>query len=202
MSHGVCGQPAASQCKPVSPPDFLPLLVKENIAKDVLWGVYLAGRSLFVGVQPVTPFLPGCFILSSDRHYSRTWSIVYLRIYRLDDVFTCGAFRMGVNANHPTRLFAVSALMELKAAWNNNQELDSWQNGNLCGSWRGLTCDGSDLVTSLWAVLRGYDLNLLLIFILKLIFSARYRKVLFEHLIVKIRIINRWMLQIVFTHQV
>ena len=71
MSHGVCGQPAASQCKPFTPPDFLPLLVKESIAEDVLRGVYSAGRSLFVGVQPIIPLLLiSCFILSSDRHYS------------------------------------------------------------------------------------------------------------------------------------
>ena len=63
LSHGVCGQPDSSQCKPVSSPDLPPVLVKENIAKDVLWRVYLAWRSLFVGVQLVIPALSCCFIL-------------------------------------------------------------------------------------------------------------------------------------------
>ena len=40
-----------------------PLPMKENIAEAVLRKVYLAGRSLFFGVQPVIPALPCCFFL-------------------------------------------------------------------------------------------------------------------------------------------
>ena len=109
-------------------------------------------------------------------------------------VFTCGPFYMGVNAHHPTRLFAVPALMDLKTAWNLNNELISWDPNSLCSTWRGLTCNGSNFVTRMWAVLKGYNHIFLHFFILQYIHSPWYREVPLCHLIVEIQTINRWML--------
>ena len=90
----------------------------------------------------------------------------YVPVGKMMRVFTCGAFRIGVIANHPTRWFAVPALMDLKTNWNGINILDSWNTSSPCSQWLGLTCGGFNFVTSMWALLKGYNLNRLLFFIL------------------------------------
>ena len=49
----------------------------------------------------------------------------------------------------PNGMFAVPALMELKNAWNEYNILDSWMNSSVCDNWKGLTCDGGNLVITM-----------------------------------------------------
>ena len=174
MSHGVCGQPDASQCKPVYSPTLIYSLLTSStyerkhcwsrITKSLLsWEVITFWCSAGYSSLALLLFSLIIWVLLW------TWSIIYLRFYQLDDTSVhMQGISYGCDTNNPARLFAVPALMDLKTAWNSNNALDSWQSNSSCSAWQGLTCDGSNYVTSMWAVLNGYNLNLLLFFNLQL----------------------------------